>query len=122
MLDEVTDLHESLFQAFLTETLLYFLGPVLLATSLFLLWRCFRRAGYERNSAFATLARGFGLLFLSIALPFAMMLVALLAFEDSTDHISGLWFDLPAALLAVSGTVQIAFGTKRLRQQTDLGN
>ena len=120
MLDEVSELHESLYQVFLTEALFYFVIPVLLAVSLLLLWRCFRRAGNERNPAFVALARGCGLLFLSLVLPFALGMLVVLAFEDSVDHVSGLWFDLPAALLAVGGTVQIVFGTMRLSQQTDL--
>ncbi len=97
----------------LIDVLVSLIGPVVIGISMFVLWRTLRRIGSSNSRAFGLLADGFGFLFLSIAAPFVVGLIALLV-GDSADEISELWFSVPATLLTVVGTIYIVLGTKAM--------
>lgn len=106
--------------ATLIDLLVSLVCPAIVAISMFILWRSLRRVGVEDRLPLRLLANGFGYLFLSFAVPFAIGLVAILL-EDSADALSEFWFSVPAAFLTVVGAIYIALGTKRLAREIASG-
>lgn len=83
---------------------------------MFVVWRSLRSVAAKDFPGFGALAKGFGFLFLSVALPFSIGVVAIVL-GDSADEISELWFTVPAAVLTLVGTVYIAIGARQFSGQ-----